>query len=200
MSYGVAVRRGRYLRGVIAVGLVLVLLGAALVTAIGSLNRDVYSAGGFVRQYLEALATHDTHSALALPGVEPSNAELEAAGLPQDLPRTLLRPDVLGSISDIELVSDVANPTDTGESRHTVVYEFRLNGTPSTMEFTVKPVGTLAGLFNTWGFATSPLAVLQVTVLHEADFTVNGLTLDTRAHAAADAPVTFSNQDRKSVV
>ena len=194
MSYGVAGRRGRYLRGLIAVGLVVMLLGAALVAAIGSLNREVYSAGGFVRQYLEALATHDTHTALALPGAEPSNAELEAAGLPQDLPRTLLRPEVLGSISNIELVSDVADPTDTGSGRHTVVYEFKLNGTASTMEFTVEPLGTLAGLFNTWKFATSPLAVLQVTVLHEADFTVNGLTLDTRAHAVADAPVTFSNQ------
>jgi len=62
------------------------------------------------------------------------------------------------------------------------------------MEFTVERLGTVAGLFSRWGFATSPLAVLQVTVLHEADFSVNGLTLDTRAHADADAPITFSNQ------
>lgn len=191
------VRRGRYLRGLVAVVVVTVLLIAALVAAIGSLNRDVFSAGGFVRQYLEALAAHDTHTALAMPGAEPTDADLEAAGLPQALPDTLLRPSVLGSISDLELVSDVASSdqAEVGQkSQHTVVYGFELDGKPTTMEFTVERLGTVAGIFSTWGFATSPLAVLQVTVLHEADFTVNGLTLDTRAHAAADAPITFSNQ------
>jgi hypothetical protein len=195
VSYGVGVRQGRYLRGAIAVFVVTALLMTALVATIGSLNRDVYSASGFVRQYLEALAAHDTHTALALPGAEPTDAALEAAGLPQKLPRTLLRPAMLGTISDLELVSDVADDTDANRpGRHTVVYGFTLDGTHAEMEFSVQPVGTLAGIFSTWGFATSPLAVLQVTVLHEAHFTVNDLTLDTRAHAAADAPVTFSNQ------
>lgn len=199
MSNGVGngVRRRRYARAVIAVGVVLLLLCAALGAAIGSLNRDVYSAGGFVRQYLEALADHDTHTALALPGAEPTDAALEAAGLPQDLPTTLLRSSVLGSITDIELVSDEASSPAAAEgqkSQRTVVYDFRLDGTKTSMEFTVKRAGTVAGIFTTWAFATSPLAVLQVTVLHEAHFTINGLTLDTRAQAAADAPVSFSNQ------
>ena len=198
MSYGVGngVRRARYLRAAIAVIVVSTVLCAALVAAIGALNRDLYSAGGFVRQYLEALAAHDTDTALALPGAEPTDADLEAAGLPQDLPRTLLRPSVLGSITDIHLVSDTAVPAEDGDGadQHTVLYDFNLDGKDSSMEFTVERVGSVAGLFSTWGFVTSPLAVLQVTVLHEADFSVNGLTLDTRAHAAADAPVTFSNQ------
>ena len=196
MSYGVGngVRRGRYARAVIAVCVVLVLLGAALAATIGSLNRDVYSAGGFVRQYLEALASHDTHTALDLPGAQPTDAALEAAGLPQDLPTALLRSSVLSSITDIELVSDTATDDADPKSPHTVVYEFQLDGTKSSMEFSVKRAGTVAGIFTTWAFATSPLAVLQVTVLHEAHFTVNDLTLDTRAHADADAPVSFSNQ------
>jgi hypothetical protein len=195
VSYGVGngVRRGRYARAVIAVCVVLVLLAAALAATIGSLNRDVYSAGGFVRQYLEALAAHDTHTALDLPGAEPSNADLEAAGLPQDLPTTLLRSSVLSTLTDIELVSDTATG-DAPEDPHTVVYEFRLDGTKTSMEFSVERAGSIAGIFTTWAFETSPLAVLQVTVLHEAHFTVNELTLDTRAHAAADAPVAFSNQ------
>ncbi|MBX0300551.1 hypothetical protein K2F54_11240 [Cryobacterium sp. 1639] len=194
MSNGVGngVRRGRYARAVIAVCVVLALLGGALAAAIGSLNRDVYSAGGFVRQYLEALAAHDTHTALALPGAVPTDADLEAAGLPQDLPDTLLRSSVLSSITDIELVRDTANPAIEGQ--RTVAFEFRLDGTKTSMEFAVTRAGTVAGIFSTWAFATSPLAVLQVTVLHEARFTVNGLTLDTRAHADADAPVSFSNQ------
>jgi hypothetical protein len=190
---GIGVRRGRYARAVIVVCVILALLGAALAAAIGSLNRDVYSAGGFVRQYLEALASHDTHTALDLPGAEPTAAVLEAAGLPQDLPTTLLRSSVLSSITDIELVSDTAAGDDPN-GPHTVVYAFELDGTKTSMEFSVKRAGTVAGIFTTWAFATSPLAVLQVNVLHEAHFTVNDLTLDTRAHAAADAPASFSNQ------
>ncbi|MGY4858858.1 hypothetical protein [Cryobacterium sp. AP23] len=190
---GIGVRRGRYARATIAVCVVLALLGAALAAAIGSLNRDVYSAGGFVRQYLEALASRDTHTALDLPGAVPTDAALEAAGLPQDLPDTLLRPAVLSEIADIELVSDEAGSATEGKT-HSVVYDFTLDGARTSMEFSVKPAGTVAGIFTTWAFATSPLAVLQVTVLNEAHFTVNGLTLDTRAHAAADAPATFSNQ------
>jgi len=193
VSNGVGVRRGRYLRGVIALGVVAVLLAAALVATVGSLNRDVYSAGGFVRQYLDALADHDTATALALPGIRPSAADLEADGLPADLPDTLLRDSVLGSLTDIELVSDEAG---TGESSHihTVTYAFAVDGQKSEMAFTVERVGNVAGVFDTWGFVTSPLAVLRVNVLHDATFTVNGLTLDTRAHAAEDAPVSFSNQ------
>ncbi|MEO6310577.1 MAG: hypothetical protein ABIO33_07815, partial [Leifsonia sp.] len=42
------------------------LLLVALAGAIGSLNRDLYSAGGFVRQYLNALARQDTTAALSL--------------------------------------------------------------------------------------------------------------------------------------
>lgn len=204
MSYGVGkfgvgnkVRRARYLRAVIAVVVVCAVLAAALVSAIGALNRDLYSAGGFVRQYLEALAAHDTATALSLPGAEPTDADLTDAGLPQSLPDTLLRPSVLGAITNLTLISDEPSSaaTEVGQkSQHSVVYGFLLNGKKSSMEFTVERSGTVAGLFSTWRFATSPLAVLQVTVLHESLFTVNGLTLDTRAHALPDAPVTFSNQ------
>ncbi|MCI4659274.1 hypothetical protein [Cryobacterium zhongshanensis] len=192
--------RGRTL---VAVVLVAVLLVAALVAAIGSLNREVYSAGGFVRQYLDALARHDTVSALSLPGVTPTAAELTAAGLPTDLPNTLLRASVLSSITAIRLVSDTVTQGSTGSGPqastgtaevHTVIYAFDLDGAPETMEFRVARAGTYAAVFDSWRFDTSPLAVLGVTVLHEASFSVNGLTLDTRAHAAADAPVTFSNQ------
>ena len=182
-------KRGQF-RAIIAIGVVAILLVVALISAVGALNRDVYSAGGFVRQYLDALARKDTVGALSLAGVDPTNADLEAAGLPQNLPHTLLRPSVLGDLTDISLVSD----TETSPGTHTVVYEFRVDGDASTMSFTVHDEGTFAGVFNSWSFATSPLAVLQVTVLHAATFTVNGLTLDARALDTADDPATFSNQ------
>jgi hypothetical protein len=183
-------RRRNQRRATLAVVVIAALLGAALLATIGSLNRDLYSAGGFVRQYLDALARHDTSSALMLPGVKPTDGQLKASGLPQGLPSTLLRASVLGTITDIRLTSD----TETTPKLHTVVYKFTLDGTPATMKFRVAGTGTFFGVFDSWRFDTSPLAVLQVNVLHGAKFTVNRLTLDTRAHAAADAPATFSHQ------
>ncbi|MBC7441371.1 MAG: hypothetical protein H7311_02395 [Ramlibacter sp.] len=183
-------RRRNQRRAVVTVVLVSALLGAALVATIGSLNRDLYSASGFVRQYLDALAGQDASSALMLPGVTPTNAQLEAANLPQNLPRTLLRPSLLGDLTDIRLTGD----TEAAPDRHTVVYDFRLDGTPAQMTFQVAHTGTFFGVFDSWRFETSPLAVLQVTVLHEATFNIGQLTLDARAHAAGDAPATFSHQ------
>ncbi|TFD42154.1 hypothetical protein E3T37_02790 [Cryobacterium sp. TMT2-10] len=183
-------RRRNQRRAVVAVVLVSALLGAALVATIGSLNRDLYSASGFVRQYLDALARQDVSSALMLPGVTPTDDQLEAADLPQDLPRTLLRPSVLGELTDIRLTGD----SETAQDRHTVVYGFRLDGEPAQMTFQVAHTGTFFGVFDSWRFETSPLAVLQVTVLHEATFSIDQLTLDARAHAAKGAPAAFSNQ------
>ena len=190
MTNGHGERRRSELRATLAVIAIAVLLVGALFAAIGSLNRTVYSAGGFVGQYLDALAGHDATSALALPGVRPSDEQLAADGLPQHLPATLLRASVLGTLTDIRQQSD----TETAPGVHSVVYSFRLGATAASMRFTVAHEGTFAGVFDSWRFTTSPLAVLQVTVLHEATFTVNGLTLDARAHAAPGAPATFSNQ------
>ncbi|MFO7690560.1 MAG: hypothetical protein R6W83_08395 [Cryobacterium sp.] len=182
--------RRRTLRAVIGTIVVAALLGAALMTAVGSLNRSVYSAGGFVEQYLTALARQDAVGALALDGVSPSSAELAAAGRPADLSETLLRASVLGTLTDIEQVSD----EQVSPGRHRVVYEFTLGGERDSMEFLVQSTGTFAGVFDRWRFETSPLAVLQVSVLQERLFTVNGLNLDTRVQAAPDAPATFSTQ------
>jgi len=112
--------------------------------------------------------------------------------LAADLPETLLRASVLGGLRNIELASATATPATDDGTAQTVVFDFDLNGAASSMAFTVERVGTFAGVFNAWQFTVSPLAVLQVSVLHERSFTVNGLTLDTRAHTAADAPATFS--------
>ncbi|TFB77595.1 hypothetical protein E3O21_07895 [Cryobacterium flavum] len=189
-------RRGSMLRAVLAIVVVAGLLAAGVAGTISALNRTVYSAGGFVEQYLDALARGDTVGALALGGVMPGTADLAAWGLTnevaKDLPETLLRASVLGGLDNIELASTTDTlATDDGTAQ-TVVFDFDLNGTASSMVFTVERAGTFGGVFNAWAFSTSPLAVLQVSVLHERSFTVNGLTLDTRAHSAADAPATFS--------
>lgn len=182
-------RKVRRFRAVIATVLVSLALLGALLAAVGSLNRDLYSAGGFVRLYLETLSRHDSAGALALPGVTPSAAELRAADLPVSLPATLLRSSLLGDLTDIRVQSD----RESSPGVHAVRAAFTLNDKPSTMTFLVEDTGTFGLVFDRWRFKASPLAVLQVSVLHEASFTVNGLTLDTRAHAEKDAPLAFSN-------
>lgn len=188
--------RGSMLRAVLAIVVVAALLAAGLVATIEALNRTVYSAGGFAQQYLDALARGDTVGALTLGGVMPDTADLAAWGLTgeaaHDLPETLLRASVLGGLDNIELASATATAATDDGTAQTVVFDFDLNGTASSMVFTVERAGTFAGVFHAWRFTISPLAVLQVEVLHERSFTVNGLTLDTRAHSAADAPATFS--------
>ena len=178
------------MRAVIGTIVIAALLGGTLLATVGSLNRTVYSAAGFVEHYLDALARHDAVGALALPGVTPSDAALETAGRPADLPETLLRSSVLGSLTDIELVSD----EQVTPGSHRVIYEFTLGEERASMEFSVQSTGTFAGVFTSWRFETSPLAVLQVSVLQERLFTVNGLDLDTRVQAATDAPATFSTR------
>jgi len=184
------------LRAVLAIVVVAGLLVVGLVGTISALNRTVYSAGGFVEQYLDAVARGDTVGALALGGVMPDTAQLTSWGLTDEvtapLPETLLRASVLGGLSDIELASSTPTPATDDGSAQNVVFDFELNGTASSMIFTVERSGTFAGVFHSWTFSVSPLAVLHVSVLHERSFTVNGLTLDTRAHSAADAPATFS--------
>lgn len=187
MADGTRARTPRLLPAVLPFALVAVLLVGALFSAIGALNQHVYSAAGFVRQYLEAIARHDAPGALAMDGVL-DGAPTGVGG--KALPRTLLRSSVLGSLTGITLDTD----TTTRDGTHTVSYTFRLDGKDSAMSFTVEPAGRYAAVFNRWRFAVSPLATLQVSVLHESTFTVNGLTLDTRAHEPADRAGEFSHQ------
>lgn len=168
---------------------VLVLLLLATTAGIGALNHQLYSASGFVQQYLGALARGDADAALSFPGVEPQATELAAAGLPTKLPHVLLRDSVLRAPQDTRVIND----EEGANGVHRVTVEYTLAGEKAQSVFEVERTGTMFGVFNDWRFASSPLAVLNVTVLHDAEFSVNGLTLDTRAHHAADAAPTFSN-------
>ncbi|WP_082468150.1 hypothetical protein [Leifsonia sp. Leaf264] len=165
------------------------LLVAALLAAIGALNRSIYSAAGFVEQYLSAIEDGDANAALAMPGVRIAPEDLASAGLPPKSADTLLRDSVLRGPSAVELVSD----TNDDDGHHSVTYKVTVGGVSKSMTFDVQRDGSWAGVFHTWRFATSPIAALTVTVLHDNTFTVNGLTLDARAHAAPDAEPTFNN-------
>jgi hypothetical protein len=144
------------------------LVVAAFVGTVVTLNLTVYSANGFVRSYLDALARHDLRDALATPGVT----------LPDAGSRALLRPDAMGPLTDIRLVSDRADG-----DRHTLTYEFTSGAKEGRSTFTVERDGTELGLFIGWRFATSPAATLAVTPQHAASFTANGLPVNPKAGA-----------------
>ena len=62
-------------------------------------------------------------------------------------------------------MTDVAKGED-GVQRVTV--EYTLDGARAESVFEVERTGTNFGVFDEWRFASSPLAVLSVTVLHDA--------------------------------
>ena len=141
------------------------IIAAVVVAGFGAtvlvLNSTLYSAGGFVRSYLDSLARHDVEGALELAGTVVSG----------DASTELLVAGALGDLTDLRLVSDTADAQGT----HRVVYAFTADGVEGESTFSVRPQGTLLGLFPTWRFETSPLGVLQVSPLHGTQFTVNGL-------------------------
>jgi hypothetical protein len=149
-----------------------IVLGALVLAAFAgtvvALNLTVYSANGFARSYLDALARHDLRDALATPGVT----------LPDAGSRALLRSDAMGPLTDIHLVSDRA----VGD-RHTLTYDFSSGAKEGRSTFTVERDGTELGLFAGWRFSTSPAATLAVTPQHDASFTANGLPVTPKAGA-----------------
>lgn len=152
---------------VIYVGLLLLSV-AALVSAVGILNREIYSAPAFVRLYLDALARHDVTAALATPGVV-----LDTSDEPGEGAAALVSPDALGEIADIRLVSD----TQLVEGRHRLVFSYTLSGRSGEQvvagqsEFDVEKTGTSWLVFPQWAFVRSPTAQATVTVSHASTFT-----------------------------
>lgn len=144
---------------------VLVVILAAFGGTVLILNASLYSASGFVRGYLDALARHDADGAL----------ELAGPGAAGDASDQLLAVGAMGDLGSITLVSD----TSDDQGVHTVVYSYRAGGVAGSSAFHVVHRGTLLGLFPTWGFETSPLSVIQLTVQHDAGFTANGVDLVT---------------------
>ncbi len=145
---------------VVWLGLFGVLVGAFALTVI-LLNSTLYSAGGFVSSYLNALARHDLGEALTTPGVVQS----------QHISRSLLVPRAMGAMQDIEITSDV----DQGAGIHLVSYSASLGGIPASGSFQVVKEENRFGVFSTWAFLQSPISILTVTPLHEASFAVNGV-------------------------
>jgi hypothetical protein len=144
-------------------GLVGALLLVAVACAIGSLNRDVFSAKGFVAQYLSSLERRDAASVLAMPGVVPSDTEI-----PEGSSAALLRGSALGALSDIEILDEAAQPDGT----YIVSASYVVGATPAVGMFHVFDAGNTFLVFDTWAFATPPLGTVNLTVSHDSVFTV----------------------------
>ncbi|GAA2225996.1 hypothetical protein GCM10009851_07290 [Herbiconiux moechotypicola] len=169
-------------RSVVIYSGLLLLIVAAGFSAVGILNRELYSAPAFVRIYLEALARHDVAAALATPGVDRIGDDQPGTGS-----AALLTPDALGDLDDVALVSDV----EITPGRHRMVFSYTLTGDddhviPSQTEFDVTRTGTSWLFFPTWEFARSPIASATVTVSHADDFTAGSTQV-----AVADAQDEF---------
>lgn len=155
-------------------GVVGVLLVAATAAAFGAIHREFYSPTAFVERYLAMLSNGRAWEALTVPGVAVESADLEAAGLPATASDALLRSAALAPLEDARVV---AEETEGALTHVTVKYE--AGGYAGTTTFDVEREGSI-GLAPTWRFATSPLAVMDLTVKGSMEFSVNGFEIDKR--------------------
>lgn len=143
------------------------------------LGATLYSPGGFVQGYLDALARHDADGALELAGVSVESG---------DASDELLVAGAMGELGDIRLVSDQT----VADGSHLVTFAYVAGDAVAESTFQVRPAGSLLGLFPTWDFVTSPIGVLQVTPRHDARFTANGVPVTAPAQDAATPYLVFT--------
>jgi hypothetical protein len=152
-------------------GGVVALILLAFAGTVVALNATLYSAEGFVRSYLSALARHDVDGALQAPGVT----------LAGSASRELLTPDALVELTGIEHVTSITGADGT----RVVEFAFELDGTPGSTSFTVESASARFWFFDSWAFLSSPTGILEVVPQNDSGFDANGVTLDATNGAAA---------------
>jgi hypothetical protein len=163
--------RGELRRAVVVWSLLAALLVGAFLGTVAALNHGTFSAHGFVRSYLDALAREDSRDALATPGVV----------LPDEGSRALLDARALPGLADVALVSDEP----AGDGERAVTYAYTLPSGPGSTEFRVRERPAALGLFARWEFATSPVAAVDLELRHASTFTANGMAVSATAGGAA---------------
>lgn len=153
-------------------GLVGILLFAAIGAGGMALYQQYYGPSAFVSRYLDLLAAGRAADALRLPGVAIDRATLDAAGIEVTASEALLRRDALAPLSDIEIESE-----ETVDGITTVTASYTAGQHEGRSTFTVKQDGW-AGVTPNWQFATTPLAAVDLTVLGADRFKVNGFEID----------------------
>lgn len=194
-----AVPQHGLLRAIITWAIIAAFLAAAAISSVGAVNQNVYGAGNFVREYLAALAAHDAGAALSLPGVDVTGASSgarrqptvsqsptasappTASALPTGASRVLLRNSMTSDIRNIEVVGEAETPSGTTA----VTVDYVLDEQQQRSTFELEQTAPRYGIFRSWRFASSPLAAVSLTVLHESVFHVS--VYDVSVHNADDS-------------
>ncbi len=176
-----APRRSRLGADLAILGLIGVLLLAAIGAGGATLYRQFYGPSAFVVRYLDLLAEGRAADALRVPGVAIDRETLDEAGIDPAASEAMLRRSALGPLTDIEVESEETSGDDTA-----VTVSYRAGGHSGTTTFHVTQDGW-AGVTPNWRFTTSPLAVVELTVRGSDSFAVNGFEVDRRQVSAAGA-------------
>lgn len=138
-----------------------VILAGVIVGGVLVANATVFSASGFVRDYLGALARGHVDEVLALPGVD-------SRGLDEGL-------------LDARAYAPAASAEVVGETVRGDVHEVRVavrgGGVRGEAVLEVERIGTRFLLFPEWGFASSPVTAIAVTTTGDARFTAGDVPL-----------------------
>ncbi|SBS72654.1 hypothetical protein [uncultured Microbacterium sp.] len=167
-------RRRRLAADLTALGVVGVLLVAALTGTGAYLYQQLYSPTAFVLGYLDLLSQGRAADALAVPGVPIDSADLTAARLPETASEALLRRDALAPLNDI-----TAEKVEVEDGVTAVTVSYSSGPFEGTSTFQVEQNGWI-GVAPSWRFAQSPLAVIDLTVRGAMQFRVNGFEVDKR--------------------
>ncbi|UNK71017.1 hypothetical protein [Microbacterium sp. H1-D42] len=171
-------RRARLGIDLTILGLIGVLLIAALGAGGASLYKQFYSPSAFVHRYLDLLASGRAADALRVPGVALDLAVLQESGIHGTASEALLRHAALAPLDDIEIVSDIKK-----DGVHQVKVSYKAGGVEGRTTFSVVQDGWV-GVTPAWRFERSPLAEIELTVRGSDTFAVNGFAIDRRQVAA----------------
>ncbi|MFS0910883.1 hypothetical protein AB3M89_03755 [Microbacterium sp. 179-I 3D2 NHS] len=176
-----APRRARLAVDLTLLAIVGVALIAALAAGGATLYQQFYGPSAFVSRYLDLLSSGRAADALRVPGVSVDRETLEQTGIDAAASEALLRHSALSPLTDVTIESE--KPHD-GKTAVTVSYT--AGGHEGETTFLVEQNGW-AGVMPDWRFATSPLAVVELTLRGADRFAVNGFEVDRRQVSAAGA-------------
>jgi len=135
-----------------------VVIIAVWIVAVFSLNQTVFSPGGYVLAYLDALERGEFGEASARAGLT-------------ELPAVLPHPESL--VTDATVAATLIVDSDEVVIRVT----YLLDGVASESLFSVTRLPRILGLFDRWEFREAPLGSLSATVLGAKEVVINGVTL-----------------------
>jgi len=139
-------------------GFTAVIITAVWLVAVFSLNQTVFSPGGYVLGYLDALQRGEFGEASARAGL-------------MEAPPVLPRPDALVSESSIT-GTFVVNADEV-----VIQAEYLLDGIPSESLFTLKRLPRTLGLFDRWEFGDKPVGSITATITGSDELVINGVTI-----------------------